>query len=234
MHIAMWSGPRNLSTTMMYSFAQRSDFDVLDEPFYGAYLGHTGVDHPMGKEIIASMETDPVRVCAQFGLDRDRNLYSKQMTHHMTKAVPRDWFAQARHAFLIRHPARVVASYAAKREKPTVADIGAEQQAQIFAQVCALGQTPVIVDSYDIRAAPEEMLRRLCAALDLDWDPAMLSWPRGGHPADGVWARHWYGAVHNSTGFAGAEGEIPRLEPSLQSTADAATPHYEALAAFKL
>ena len=147
---------------------------------------------------------------------------------------PRDWFGSVRHAFLIRHPARVVASYAAKRERPVLDDIGFRQQAEIFDEVRAAGQTPVVVDSFDIRADPERTLRALCAGLDLDWTPAMLSWPRGGHSSDGVWAAHWYGAVHASTGFAAPEGDLPNVDPDLQPVVDAAMPYYEKLSAYKL
>lgn len=232
MNIAMWSGPRNLSTAMMYSFGARGDFDVVDEPFYGAYLAATGLDHPMREEIIASMETDPRRVADM--LAGSDNLYSKQMTQHMIDGVPRDWFPAVRHAFLIRHPARVVASYAAKRERPVLDDIGFRQQAEIFDEVRALGQSAVVVDSFDIRADPERTLRKLCAALDLEWAPAMLSWPRGGHRSDGVWAAHWYGAVHGSTGFAVPEGDLPEVGAELQPVVEAAMPHYEALAKYRL
>lgn len=235
MHIAMWSGPRNLSTAMMYSFASRRDCEVIDEPFYGAFLALTGDDHPMRDAVLASMDCDPVRVAERMKALGGADLtYTKQMTHHMVDAIPRDWFNTARHVFLIRHPARVVASYAAKRAALTLDDIGFAQQVEIFEQVRALGQDPVVVDSFDVRQDPERTLRALCGAVGIDWDPGMLSWPKGGHPADGVWAAHWYGAVHGSTGFAAPEGELPELEPHLQKLADAAMPHYEAMAARKL
>lgn len=234
MQIAMWSGPRNLSTALMYSFGARPDCTVVDEPFYGAYLSLTGEKHPMRDEIIAAMETDPRQVARRLAEGGAGLGYVKHMTHHMIDGIPRDWFAAVRHAFLIRHPARVAASYHVKRDRPVLADLGFVQQAEIFEQVRALGQSPVVIDSHDIRAAPEDALRKLCAALDIAWNPAMLSWPKGGHPADGIWARHWYGAVHASTGFAAPEGDLPRLEPDLKAVADAAMPHYEALAAFKL
>lgn len=232
MNIAMWSGPRNLSTAMMYAFAARGDFEVVDEPFYGAYLLATGLNHPMREEIIASMDPDPDRVGAM--LAGTTKLYSKQMTQHMIAGFPRDWFSSVRHAFLIRHPARVAASYAAKRERPVLDDIGFRQQAEIFEEVHAMGQTPVVVDSFDIRANPERTLRRLCAALDLDWTPAMLSWSKGGHPSDGVWAKHWYAAVHASIGFAAPEGDLPEIGADLQPLVDAAMPYYEALAKHRL
>lgn len=234
MHIAMWSGPRNLSTALMYSFGARRDFEVADEPFYGAYLKLTGLEHPMGDEIMASMDCDANSVAADLAQSRTGHFYSKQMTHHMIEGVSREWFASARHAFLIRHPARVVASYAVKREQPTLNDIGFSQQAEIFDQIRAEGGTPVVVDSFDIRKDPEGTLRKLCTALDLPWDPAMLAWPKGGHASDGVWAAHWYGAVHRSTGFADAEGPLPDLTGAMKDVAEAALASYERLRAFKL
>ncbi len=229
MHIAMWSGPRNLSTAMMYSFGARSDFDVVDEPFYGAYLKLTGADHPMRDQILGSMSCDPVNVAASMTCEPPKNLYSKQMTHHMIDGIPRDWFRDARHVFLIRHPARVIASYAAKRAIPSLDDLGFRQQAQIFDDVRTFGQNPVIVDSSDIRTNPEQTLMHLCAKLDLTWEPSMLSWQRGGHPCDGVWAEHWYGAVHASTGFADAEGPLPDLPKEFLTLLAESLPIYEEL-----
>lgn len=234
MKIAMWSGPRNLSTALMYSFGARPDCEIVDEPFYGAYLSLTGQNHPMRDEIIVSMPSDPGKVADMLAEQPQSLRYVKHMTHHMIAGIPRDWFSSARHAFLIRHPARVAASYHAKRERPNLEDLGFVQQAEIFEQVRALGQMPVVIDSHDIRSAPEAALRKLCDALGIAWHPAMLSWPKGGHRSDGVWARHWYGAVHASTGFAAPEGDLPVLEPDLQAVADAAMPYYETLAAFKL
>lgn len=224
MRIAMWSGPRNLSTAMMYSFASRPDFAAMDEPFYAAYLAATGYDHPMRDEILQAHETDPEQVaklCTQGGTP---HLYMKQMPHHMMDGFPMGWAEDCVHIHLIRHPARVIASYDAKREAPTLQDIGYQQQSDLFAQIGGL-----VIDSTDIRADPEGMLRKLCAAIDLEFDPAMLSWPRGPRAEDGIWAAHWYGAVHNSTGIAGAEGPLPDLPAPLQSVCDAALPYYNEL-----
>lgn len=234
MNIACWSGPRNLSTAMMYAFGARADCAVWDEPFYAAYLAETGLDHPMGDRIIAEGETDPRQVgqgCAAQPPEGRAHIYQKHMTQHMVWGLDQPWMDGLKHIFLIRHPARVLASYAAKRENPTLEDIGFVQQAEIYDLIRARTGAGVIVDSYDIRQAPERMLRKLCVAIDLPFDPAMLSWPAGGHPSDGVWASHWYGAVHASTGFAGAEGELPVLPPALQSICDAAMPCYERLKA---
>ncbi len=224
MRFAIWSGPRNLSTAMMYSFGARSDFDVMDEPFYAAYLKATGSDHPMATDIIAAHESDPAQVSTLCQREGTPHLYMKHMPHHMLPDFPMDWAQDCVHVHLIRHPARVIASYAAKRDAPTLDDIGFVQQDRIYD---SLGG--VVIDSTDIRANPEEMLQRLCAAIGVRWDPEMLRWPAGGHPADGVWARHWYGAVHASTGFAGAEGALPALTDAQAKLVEAAMPYYERL-----
>lgn len=237
MRIAMWSGPRNLSTAMMYSFGARPDCQIVDEPFYAAYLEISGLDHPMRGEILASQNTD-ANIVAQEILVSARgkgpHFYQKHMAQHMLPDIPRDWMSGVKNVFLIRHPARVVASYAKKREEPVLADLGFAEQAELFDYVVGLGQTPVVIDSADIRQDPESMLRALCAATGVPWDRAMLKWNAGGHPDDGVWASHWYGAVHRSTGFAGAEGELPDLAPDYAELARQALPYYQRLAGFKL
>lgn len=229
MRIAMWSGPRNLSTAMMYSFAARSDFTAMDEPFYAAYLAASGADHPMRDEILKAHETDPNKVdlaCRGAGTP---HIYMKHMPHHMLEGFPMGWAEGCVHVHLIRHPARVIASYTAKREAPTLEDIGFAQQAALYDKLGG-----VVIDSTDIRADPEGMLRKLCAAIGLEFDPAMLSWKAGPRPYDGIWASHWYGAVHRSTGFAGAEGEMPELEPDMQKIMSQALPYFERLARQKL
>ncbi|MBI1417206.1 MAG: HAD family hydrolase [Limimaricola sp.] len=227
MRIAMWSGPRNLSTTMMYAFGARPDFAVMDEPFYAAFLAASGADHPMREAILATQENDPDKV-AQACLGPipggKPHLYMKHMAHHMVAGLPLDWAKDCVNIHLIRHPARVITSYGAKRDAMTLEDIGFAQQARIFDMLGGL-----VIDSADIRADPETMLRRLCVEIDLPWDSAMLHWPAGGRPEDGVWASHWYGAVHRSTGFAGPEGPLPELAGDEAALADAAIPFYSAL-----
>lgn len=233
MKIAMWSGPRNLSTAMMYAFGARSDCAVWDEPFYAAYLAATGLDHPMRAEILAAGEQDAGKVAAQLigkTPDGKAHFYQKHMTQHMIDRVDRGWMGQVKNVFLIRHPARVIASYAAKRDNPTLDDIGLWQQAELFEQ-CT---DPIVIDSHDIRKNPAGMLEALCAALGLPFQVSMLSWPAGGHANDGAWAPHWYGAVHRSTGFAGAEGELPQLTGEYAELEKGALPFYEKLAAFKI
>ncbi len=237
MRIAMWSGPRNLSTAMMYSFGARSDCAVVDEPFYAAYLKKTGLDHPMGDQIIASQSTDPDRVIASLlgpVAGGKQHFYQKHMSQHMIPGMPRDWISQLTNVFLIRHPARVAASFSAKYDNPTLTDIGFVQQAELYDQLVSDGHAPVVIDSADIRCDPETMLRRLCDVIDLPWDNRMLRWPAGGHPDDGVWATHWYGSVHRSTGFAAAEGPLPDLTGAKADLARDALPFFEKLSAGKL
>ncbi|MDP3339188.1 HAD family hydrolase [Frigidibacter sp.] len=238
MRIAMWSGPRNLSTAMMYAFAARGDCAVWDEPFYAAYLAATGLDHPMRAEILAAHEADPGKVAAACSgpIPQEQSLfYQKHMTVHMIPGVGRGFMRDCVNVFLIRHPARVVASYAKKREGPTLPDIGFVQQAELFDEVTGwLGHPPVVVDSLDIRANPRETLQKLCQSIGIPFTDNMLTWPAGGHPSDGIWAPHWYGAVHRSTGFEEPEGPLPELSPEYQALADQALPHYERLVAFKI
>ena len=234
MNIAMWSGPRNLSTAMMYSFGARQDCAVWDEPFYAAYLAKTGLMHPMMDDSIAAGEIDAAKValaCQNPHPSGRPIFYQKHMTHHMIDGVPRDWFEAVRHVFLIRHPARVLASYAKKRENPNLLDIGFKQQVDICKSVKDLGKSTLVIDSFDIRQSPEMMLKKLCAALEIDYDPDMIRWSKGGHSGDGVWAKHWYDAVHKSTGFAGAEGDLPELPADLQPVLKAAMPYYETMRA---
>ena len=237
MRIAMWSGPRNLSTAMMYAFGNRSDCAVVDEPFYASYLARTGLAHPMREAVIASQPVDP-EVVAESLLGPipggKAHYYQKHMTQHMIPGMPRGWMGGVCNVFLIRHPARVIASYSEKRDELTLDGIGFAQQTELFDEVQAAGGDPIVIDSHDIRADPETMLKRLCERLSLPWEPSMLHWPAGGHPADGAWASHWYGAVHRSTGFAGAEGPLPDLPPGLADIAEQAMPHYLQLAAVKI
>jgi hypothetical protein len=215
---------------MMYSFAARGDFTVMDEPFYGAYLAATGAEHPMRREILGHHETDPEKVAAScVALVSTPHLYMKHMPHHMVPGFPINWAKDCVNIHLIRHPVRVIASYSAKREEPSLDDIGYVQQARLFGQIGGL-----VIDSTDIRADPERMLRALCDGISLPFDPAMLHWPAGPRPEDGIWARHWYGAVHRSTGFAGAEGDMPKLDARGTALADEAMPYYETLVKYAI
>ncbi len=239
--IAMWSGPRNISTAMMRSFENRPDTAVWDEPFYAAYLAMTGIVHPMNDEILAAHETD-WRAVADGVLGPvpggARIFYQKHMTHHMIADIGRDWMdhREVRHAFLIRKPEEVVASYSAKRDEVSLADLGFLQQAEIFERVAdRLGEAPVVVDGADVLADPRGVLSKLCGRLGIGFDEAMLSWPSGRRDSDGVWAAHWYHAVEASTGFAAREErEVAPLSDAGRAIAEAAKPAYERLAAYAI
>jgi hypothetical protein len=234
--IAMWSGPRNLSTAMMRSFGNRPDSAVIDEPFYAAYLALTGLDHPMRAEILAHHETDWRKVAetvAGPAPDGRRIFYQKHMTHHMLPDIGREWMRACRHAFLIRHPAHVLASYAAKRQQVEFSDIGFVEQAELFDRAAdILGAAPPVVDADRLLAAPRPALEALCAALGIPFREEMLAWRAGPRPSDGIWAAHWYDAVNRSTGF-GAARETPwPADAHLKRLAERALPIYEKLAAY--
>lgn len=238
LRIAMWSGPRNMSTTMMRSFGARSDCVCVDEPFYAAYLKATGLQHPMSAEIFESQSSVPEQVIADLTgpVDGAANVYyQKHMTHHMVAEIPRDWMAACRNVFLIRHPARVIPSYARKMETVSLEAIGFPQQLSLFERAKDFeGRTPLVIDSTDILTAPEAKMRALCAALDLDWQPDMLAWSAGPKPEDGAWAPHWYDAVWTSTGFGTAPAELPDVPPEHEAIYADALKIYETLAAHRL
>ena len=235
--IAMWSGPRNISTAMMRAFENRPDTRVVDEPFYAAYLTETGLDHPMRDEVLASQAVDWCEVAQGLTGETDRPIhYQKHMTHHMLPGFGLDWLSACRSAFLIRDPAAVLASYTVKRGEVTLADIGVERQRELFERECdRLGRAPPVVEGKDVLADPRGILGALCAALEITFDDAMLAWPAGRRDTDGVWAPAWYDAVERSTGFGPPPADTaPELSIHLRHIADAARPHYERLAGFRL
>jgi len=213
----MWSGPRNISTAMMRSFENRADCAVVDEPFYAAYLARTGIIHPMQAEVLASQPQDPSAVVSDLlgPVPGDAAVfYQKHMTHHMIASIDLEWMAACANVFLIRAPARVVASYARKRGDANLADLGFERQASLFdREAKRLGKAPLVIDADDVLADPQNMLQALCAALEIPFSDRMLRWPAGRRATDGVWAAHWYQSVEASTGFSAPsalpQGDLP-------------------------
>ena len=238
--IAMWSGPRNISTAMMRSFENRNDAAVIDEPFYAASLAATGADHPMREEVIASQPTDPAEVTRGLvgPVPEGRNVYyQKHMTHHMLPGFPLDWTAQVTNVFLIREPGAVLASYAQKWDNVTLEAIGVPMQVALFEREAQrLGHAPPVIDAADVLADPRGVLGALCAACGIAFSESMLSWPAGRRASDGAWAPAWYDAVEKSTGFAPARRETarPRLSENLARIAEQARPAYERLRSFAL
>ncbi len=234
LRIAMWSGPRNLSTAMMRAFGARADvIAVRDEPFYAAYLAATGKAHPMRAEILAAQPQDwrvVAEACATDPVTGNGIVFQKHMTHHIMAGMDLDWMHALAHFFLIRAPERVVASYAAKREEVALEDIGFARQAELFERVAdRTGAAPPVIEAEAVRADPERAMRRLCAALGLGFDAGMLRWTPGPKPGDGIWGRHWYASVEASSGFAPPDPAPPPLGGDMAALAQAARPYYEAL-----
>jgi hypothetical protein len=205
MRIAMWSGPRNISTAMMRSWENREDCVVCDEPLYAHYLQRTGLDHPGAMEVIEHYETDWKKVVD--GLigpipDNRTVFYQKHMAHHLLSHIGRDWLDHLTHVFLIREPAEMISSYLLRRPTMSVVDTGLPQQSEIFERIGETrGATPLVIDARDVLEHPRVMLGTLCSRLGLDFSERMLHWPAGRRATDGIWAKHWYDAVTASTGF---------------------------------
>ena len=230
-NIAMWSGPRNISTAMMYAFSNRADCVGWDEPFYGAYLKATGLKHPMFEEIIAANECEFSKVAEACLRPATRPVfYQKHMTHHMLPQFDRTFIRTLTNAFLIRSPEKVLASYAKKHDEVSLHAIGFVEQAEIFDMVAQhLGHAPPVVDADLHLKGPRVSLEKLCAALAISFDEAMLQWPAGPKSCDGVWAPHWYNAAWASTGFEKSLSAPISLSSNLQRIADEARPYYERL-----
>jgi hypothetical protein len=222
--IAMWSGPRNISTAMMRSWGNRPDTFVIDEPFYAYYLKATGKKHPGAEEVTANGETDWRKVVAQLTgpiPGGKKVFFQKQMTHHLLPEVDRQWLVDLTNCFLIRDPREVILSYIKKNPDPALEDLGFVQQAEIFDFVVGTSRCdvrgrhsavslPIVIDARDVLENPRRILRLLCEAVGVEFVEAMLSWPPGLRDTDGVWAKHWYGEVARSTSF---QPYRPKNEP---------------------
>jgi Sulfotransferase domain len=215
--IAMWSGPRNISTAMMRAWGNRADTTVIDEPFYAYYLERTDKEHPGAAEIIASGETDWRKVVAHLTQEPVRTgkriFFQKQMTHHLLPEIDVEWIVDLTNCFLIRDPREVILSYIKKNPEPALEDLGFIQQCEIFDFIRErTGSIPPVVDAKDVLENPERTLRLLCDAIGVKFDPAMLSWPAGLRETDGIWAKYWYDDVIRSTSFQPykpKEGNVP-------------------------
>lgn len=218
--IAMWSGPRNLSTALMRSFSSRQDCVVEDEPFYAAYLAETGFDHPGREDVLGSQSSDWREVAAQLAEgcppDGCALWYQKHMAQHMQAEMFAPWLDRLEHGFLIRHPARVIASYLKVFPSMTLAETGLPWQVRLCRYLQKQGKTPPIVDAEDLCRQPEQTLRGLCRAFTIPWNSAMLNWPAGRHPQDGAWAPYWYTKTWQSTGFVPVADEpTPLPQPAV-------------------
>ena len=235
--VAMWSGPRNISTALMRAWENRPDSVVVDEPFYAAFLARTGLDHPARDEVVASQATDVHDVVDGLRAplpDGATVHYAKHMTHHLAPEQDLGWAREFRNVLLIRDPAEVVASYVKSREACEPDDIGLLQQVALLDQLTDVDQGPPVIDAADFLRAPEAHLRWLCDWLGIPFTDAMLAWPAGPRDSDGVWAPHWYDAVWASTGFAPYRPRQVDLDEHDASVARACRPAYERLRAVRL
>ena len=238
LRVAMWSGPRNISTAMLRAWGNRPDTFVVDEPLYAHYLTQVEVNHPGREEVVAHHDPDWRRV-VEWLLgdvpDGKQVFYQKQMAHHLLPHIDRGWLDRVTNCFLIRHPAEMLASLTLKMGPPTLRDTGLPQQVEIFRQVRArTGATPAVLDAADVLRDPRLMLGQLCGRLGVPFDEAMLSWPPGPRASDGVWAKHWYAAVERSTGFEPYVAKPRGVSAVLQGLLEDCMGYYEELYDFRL
>jgi len=236
--VAMWSGPRNISTAIMRAWGNRADTFVIDEPFYAYYLSETGKKHPVADEVIASGETDWQKIVAQLTgpiPNGKRIFFQKQMAHHLLPDVDREWLGGVTNCFLIRDPREVIASYVKKRDDPALKDLGFTQQAEIFDFVrTRLKATPPVLDAKDVLENPRRVLRLLCEAVGVDFSESMLSWPPGLRGTDGSWAGHWYGEVAKTTSFQPYRPSQAKVPVHLEEIYEHCRKPYERLYEYRL
>ena len=238
LRLAMWSGPRNISTAMMRAWENRGDCAVIDEPLYAHYLDQTGLDHPGREAVIAAGEADwrAVAACLTGPVPGGKPIwYQKHMTHHLLPHLGRDWLGELTHVFLIRDPREVLVSYVRSRPNVTAEDIGLLQQLEVFEYVQrGSATTPPVIDAGEFLKDPEQHLRALCARLGIEFTARMLHWPAGARPSDGVWAPYWYGTVLRSTGFERYRERERRVPPGFGALINTVMPAYEALFARRM
>ncbi|MEM6291860.1 MAG: sulfotransferase family protein [Myxococcota bacterium] len=228
--IQMWSSPRNLSTAMMYAWRQRADTTVVDEPLYAHYLRVSGREHPGRGDVLAAQRNDGEAVVRDVLMAPYETpvVFFKQMAKHLVQ-VSRDFMPACHNVLLTREPHEMLTSLQRQLPDATVEDTGFEALLEILQWLRTRGETPIVLDTQRLLQDPQRVLATLCERLGLAFDPAMLSWPAGPKPEDGVWAPHWYGSVHRSTGWKPWTAKSDALRPALQPVLDAIRPMYEAL-----
>lgn len=238
LRLAMWSGPRNISTAMMRSWENRGDTFVCDEPFYAHYLDQTKLSHPGADVVIAHGDTDWRRVARWLTgpiPEGRQHWYQKQMAHHMLPNMDLEWSDDLTNCFLIRPPAEMLTSLIEFIPLPTVFDTGLAQQVQLFERVQQrTGRTPVVIDARDVLVNPRELLGRLCDAVGVPFTDRMLHWPPGRRATDGIWATWWYAKVEQTTGFEPYRPKSVTVPDTLRRVLAECEPLYERLYGFRL
>ncbi len=229
--ICLWSCPRNISTALMYSFAQREDTQVFDEPLYAHYLKISGANHPSGEEVLQSLENDGNKVVQKVILQkRKKVLFHKLMTHFLIN-IDTTFLSKVSNIILIRNPKEIIASYSKVIPNPKLEDIGLKKQYELYLSLEKKGNVPIVLDSKYLLQNPELILNKLCAILEISFDKKMLKWKKGSRKEDGIWANHWYTNVHNSTGFLPYTEKEIRLSGSNVTVEKKCKPYYEFLRA---
>lgn len=233
LRIQCWSGPRNVSTALMYSFNQRTDTTVIDEPLYAHYLSRDDRGHPGAAAVLASQSTDASSVIEEviLGPCPTPVLFIKQMAHHLA-GLDRGFLARTRNILLTRNPRDMLRSLAVHLPECGLLDTGLVEQVELLDAIVAQGGTPVVIDSAALLADPAGVLSQTCRSLGLAFDEAMLSWEAGPKVEDGVWASHWYSAVNRSTGFEPQRKSDLPMPPRLLPILDEAEPLYDRLCQF--
>jgi len=226
--IHLISSPRNLSTALMYSFAQRPDTKVVDEPFYAHYLSCTTVDHPGQAEILACQSTNAKKVIQEvlFKEYEESVLFIKNMTSHI-KEMEEGFLEDLTNIIYIRNPKQIIASYAQIVEQPQAFEIGTIRQYELFQQLVKAGNNPIVLDSSILLDNPKKALEQLCLACEIPFFEAMLSWEAGPIAEDGIWAKYWYANVHQSTGFKKQKTSERPLPSKLIPLYESLKPYYE-------
>ena len=230
MIINLVSGPRNISTALMYSFAQRNDTTVVDEPFYASYLQRTGLRHPGRAEVLRSQNQDAEQVLQELQKAETSSpiLFIKNMAQHM-EGLPENWFDNMTNVFLIRDPKEVIISFSKVISKPTMQDFGLAAQVHYLKRELEIEKDPIVIDMEELLDAPGKALSNLCEKIDIPFQVSMLEWEKGPRKEDGVWAEYWYSSVHASTGFKPYQKKDIEIPKHLLSLYKAALPHYNVL-----
>ena len=229
------SGPRNISTALMYSFRERQDTTVFDEPFYAHYLNVTGREHPGREEVLKTQNPNPAQVTEEIMLADHGTpvVFFKQMAHHLIE-MDRSFLSQCVNVLLVREPTEMLASLAVNLKDATLGDTGLESQVGLMEEILSEGETPVVLDATTLRKNPRNALEKFCENIGISFDEAMLSWPAGPKPEDGVWEKYWYHGVHASTGFLPYEPKEVTIPEGLTAVIEEAVPLYERLSEYAL
>ncbi|MFY0651292.1 MAG: sulfotransferase family protein [Cyclobacteriaceae bacterium] len=229
--ICLWSGPRNISTTLMYSFAQRPETKVVDEPFYAHYLKNSSAHtyHPGAEDILDLMENDGRKVVEMMMGNHDKPVvFFKNMTHHLL-GLNRSFMKEVHNVILTRDPNEMLPSFTKVIENPTMTDVGYAQHTELLDFLVAHQIEPIVLDSKRILLNPEKALKELCQKLGIHFDKSMLSWEKGARPEDGSWAKYWYANIHNSTGFLTYKKKTAAFPEKLKPLLEECIPHYQRL-----